>query len=91
MTRRSTLDVEMDILEAVNENGALKITHIIYRANLGGKYMSARVSDLVEKGLLLKRAPGKGEGTTRTKAMYALTDRGVDAALCWRKVKEYLR
>jgi len=80
----------LDVLEIIDDNVSLKKTHVLYKANLcPGNYCSI-IDELVEKGLVqfvnLKMPPYRGLHKS-----YRVTGRGLELALCWRKVKEYLR
>ena len=68
--QRSVLRINLDILNAVREEGDAKPTHILYKANLSHERMVKYLDDLTGKGLIEM----KQEGDNRT---YSLTPKGV--------------
>ena len=80
--KRSYLDMALDVLDVLSENGATGPTHIHYKANLEW-HNWVRIRDgLSAKGLILKTNDGK---------CWALTDQGLGLALSWRRIKRCLR
>jgi len=70
MTRRSQMEIYIDILKAVAE-GRQKPTHIMYRSNLCWERLKKQLDFLVKGGLLDKTAV-KGTAT------FSLTSKGKD-------------
>ena len=67
MTRRSQMEILLDILEAV-AGGRQKPTHIMYRANLSWSRLTKHLDLLSRQGLLVK---AEVDGT-----LYRITQRG---------------
>ena len=82
--QRSVLRINLDILNAVQEEGEAKPTHILYKANLSHERMVRYLDDLTTKGLLQVRQ----EGETRT---YTLTPKGVSFLLEMRRAEAFVQ
>ena len=67
MTRRSQMEIYMDILRAVAE-GRRRPTHIMYRANLSWARLRRYLNFLVKQGLLEEDAVSYTHLTLPTKA-----------------------
>ena len=76
MSRRSQMEIQIDILRAV-ANGNVKPTHIMYRANLSWTRLQKLLDTLVSKNLLMEKASNE-------KTKYKITQKG-------RKLLEYYR
>ena len=68
--QRSVLRINLDILNAVKEEGEAKPTHILYKANLSHERMVRYLDDLTAKGLI----EVKQDEENRT---YSITPKGV--------------
>jgi len=88
--RRSLLDLKLDVLEVLRNNGGTRITHIVYKANLLGVTCYRILDELLEKKLVIKMSK-RAPSAKKPSIYYMLSNRGLDAALCWMKAKEYLR
>ena len=82
--QRSVLRINLDILNAVQEEGEAKPTHILYKANLSHERMVRYLDDLTTKGLLQLRQ----DGETRT---YTLTPKGVGFLLEMRRAEAFVQ
>ena len=82
--QRSVLRINLDILNAVQEEGEAKPTHILYKANLSHERMVRYLDDLTTKGLLQVRQ----DGETRT---YTLTPKGVSFLLEMRRAEAFVQ
>ena len=77
--KRSSLEMDIAILQALSASKPLKLTHIMYKANLNAKVLKAKLILLEAKGLIKShkvhkeriKAPGR-EGT-----FYGLTSKGL--------------
>ena len=58
---RSKGRIFADILQAVQESGAAKVTHILYKANLSHDRLTKYLAQLEDSGLMV-RVPGRGPG-----------------------------
>ena len=68
--RRSKLEMYVDVLKVLAQRGPLKVTHIMYKANLNCKVLKEYMDFLLEQGLIEKRMVGK------SRVVYADTPRG---------------
>ncbi len=77
--KRSSLEMDIAILQALSASKPLKMTHIMYRANLNCNVLKAKLNVLEEKGLIKShkvnkeriKAPGRG------RTFYGLTSDGL--------------
>ncbi len=82
--QRSVLRINLDILNAVSDEGEAKPTHILYRANLSHERMVKYLDDLTGKGLVQM----KQDGENRT---YSLTPKGVGFLLEMRRAEAFVQ
>jgi predicted transcriptional regulator len=82
--QRSVLRINLDILNAVSEEGEAKPTHILYKANLSHERMVKYLDDLTGKGLLQMNQ----DGENRT---YTLTPKGVGFLLEMRRAEAFVQ
>ena len=82
--QRSVLRINLDILNAVREEGDAKPTHILYKANLSHERMVKYLDDLTAKGLL----DMKQDGENRT---YNLTPKGVSFLIEMRRAESFVQ
>ena len=82
--QRSVLRINLDILNAVREEGDAKPTHILYKANLSHERMVKYLDDLTGKGLIEM----KQEGDNRT---YSLTPKGVGFLIEMRRAEAFVQ
>ena len=76
--RRSKLEMHIDILKVLAQRGPLKLTHIMYKANVNCSVLKEYLDFLTQQDLVEERTLGK------KRTVYAITDRG-------RKVLTYFR
>lgn len=76
--RRSKLEMHIDILKVLARRGPLKLTHIMYKANVNCSVLKEFLDFLTEKNLVEERTIGK------KRTVYAITDSG-------RRVLQYFR
>ena len=81
--QRSVLRINLDILNAVREEGDAKPTHILYKANLSHERLVKYLDDLTAKGLIEM----KQEGDNR---MYRLTTKGVSFLIEMRRAESFV-
>ena len=82
MTRRSKMEIYIDILRVVSD-GNHKPTHIMYRANLSWERLKGYLKFLSSQGLLTNVQKAKG---TR----YELTEKGRELLKYFRKIEGML-
>jgi len=78
--RRSKLEMYIDILKVLAQRGPLKLTHIMYKANVNCKVLKEHLDFLVNQGLIEERIVGKG------KVVYANTARGIHTLKFFREL-----
>jgi len=82
--RRSKLEMYVDILKVLAQRGPLKLTHIMYKANVNCKVLKAYLDFLVGQGLIEERIVGK------RRMVYATTQRGVTVLKYFRELEQVL-
>ena len=82
--RRSKLEMYVDILKVLTERGPLKMTHIMYNANVNCSVLKEYLDFLVGQGLVEERIVGK------RRMVYAITQRGVTVLKCFRELEQVL-
>ena len=82
--QRSVLRINLDILNAVQQEGEAKPTHILYKANLSHERMVKYLDDLTAKGLI----EAKQDGENRT---YSLTTKGVSFLIEMRRAEAFVQ
>jgi predicted transcriptional regulator len=82
--QRSVLRINLDILNAVRDEGDAKPTHILYKANLSHERLVKYLDDLTAKGLIEM----KQDGETRT---YRLTPKGVSFLIEMRRAESFVQ
>ena len=82
--QRSVLRINLDILNAVQQEGEAKPTHILYKANLSHERMVKYLDDLTAKGLI----EAKQDGESRT---YSLTTKGVSFLIEMRRAEAFVQ
>jgi predicted transcriptional regulator len=87
--RRSKLEMHVDILKALARHGPLKLTHVMYKANVNcdtlKQYLEFLIQhNLVEEQILQKKRHG-------TRVVYVITERGKIVLKYYREVNSALR
>ncbi|MFQ5822303.1 MAG: winged helix-turn-helix domain-containing protein [Candidatus Heimdallarchaeota archaeon] len=71
--RRSKLEMQVDILKALAFHGRLKLTHIMYKANVNCGALKQYLDLLIQYNLV------KEHTLHKKRAVYAITERGLTA------------
>ena len=71
--RRSKLEMQVDILKALACHGRLKLTHIMYKANVNCGALKQYLDLLIQHNLV------KEHTLHKKRAVYAITERGLTA------------
>jgi len=71
MMARSKLEVYLDILRVLRYRGPLKLTHVMYKANVNCNVVKENLHFLIEQGLVEEKPSSK------TAVVYAITQRGI--------------
>ena len=80
MRRRSTIEMDIAILQALSGSKLLKMTHIMYKAKLNATVLKEKLIVLEARGLIVShkvhkmhlKAPG------RERIFYAVTSKGLE-------------
>ncbi len=79
--RRSKLEMYIDILKVLAQRGPLKLTHIMYKANVNCSVLKEYLDFLIQQNLVEERAVGK------QRTVYAVTQRGITVLKYFRELK----
>jgi predicted transcriptional regulator len=82
--KRSKLEVHIDILRVLARLGPLKLTHIMYKANLNCAVLREYLDLLIKQGLVDERVIGKD------RIVFSVTQRGITILKYFRELKEML-
>ena len=83
--RRSKLETHIDILKALARHGPLKLTHIMYKANLNCSALKQYLDFLVKHNLVAK------ETLQKKRVVYAITKIGSTVLKSFREVNSALQ
>jgi len=72
--RRSKLEMYVDILKVLARHGPLKLTHIMYKANVNCSVLKKYLDFLIQQNLVEEQTVYKKRNKTRV--VYAITERG---------------
>ena len=72
--RRSKMEMYIDILKVLAQNGPMKLTHVMYKANVNCSVLKQNLDFLIEQNLLEEQITSKRRN--RTKIRYAITEKG---------------
>jgi len=84
MMRRSKLEMYIDILKVLAHRGPLKLTHIMYKANVNCSVLKEHLDFLMKQGLVEERTSGK------QRVVYVITQRGITVLKHFKELKEVL-
>lgn len=82
--RRSELEIYIDVLKVLAHRGPLKLTYIMYEANVNCAVLKEYLDFLVRQNLVEMRYVGK------RRVVYAVTQRGITVLNCFRELKQGL-
>jgi predicted transcriptional regulator len=82
--RRSKLEIYVDILKVLAHRGPLKLTHVMYKANVNCSVLKEYLDFLTKQGLVEEKIIGK------ERKVYAITQLGVTVLEQFRELKEVL-
>jgi len=82
--RRSKLEMYVDILKVLSHRGPLKLTHIMYKANVNCSVLKQYLDFLIQQTLVEERTMGK------KRTVYAITERGITVLKHFRELKTVL-
>ncbi len=82
--RRSKLEMYVDILTVLAHRGPLKLTHIMYKANVNCCVLKEYLDFLLKQGLVEERTVGKA------RVVFAVSQRGIMVLKYFRELKQVL-
>ncbi len=74
----------VDILKVLSHRGPLKLTHIMYKANVNCSVLKQYLDFLIQQNLVEERTMGK------KRTVYAVTERGITVLKHFRELKTVL-
>lgn len=82
--RRSRLEMHIDILKALARKGPLKLTHIMYKADINCGVLKEYLDFLIKQNLVKEQRVGK------KRVVYAITQRGITVLKHFREMRTIL-
>jgi predicted transcriptional regulator len=82
--RRSKLEMYVDILSVLAHRGPLKLTHVMYKANVNCSILKEYLDFLIKQGLVEERTVGKA------RVVFAVTQRGITVLKYFKELKQVL-
>ena len=82
--RRSKLEMYVDILKVLSRHGPLKLTHIMYKANVNCSVLKEYLDFLIRQNLVEEKIVGK------KRTVYGLTERGITVLKYFRELRGVL-
>ena len=87
--RRSKLEMHIDILKVLAHHGPLKLTHIMYKANVNCSVLKQYLDFLIQRNLIEEQTLHKKRNKTRV--VYAITERGRTVLKYFRELNSALQ
>lgn len=81
--QRSVLRIQLDILNAVRDEGNAKPTHILYKANLSHDRLVKYLDELTAKGLIQVQQEGENR-------FYRMTPKGISFLIEIRRAEAFI-
>jgi predicted transcriptional regulator len=81
--KRSKLEMYVDVLSVLAHRGPLKLTHVMYKANVNCSVLSECLKFLLKQGLVEER-------NVKNRTVYAVTQRGLTVLKLFRELKQVL-
>ena len=82
--KRAKLEIYVDILKTLAFHGPLKLTEIMFRANVNNRVLKEYLAFMVSQGLVEIRQSGK------KRVIYAITQRGITVLKYFRELTQVL-
>lgn len=82
--RRSKFEMYVDILKVLAHRGPLKLTHIMYKANVNCSVLKEYLDFLITQGLVEEKTIGK------KRIVYTITENGLKVLKYFRELKTML-
>ena len=87
--RRSKLELHVDILKVLARHGPLKLTHVMYKANVNCSVLKQYLDFLIQHNLVEEQTLPKRRH--KTKVVYAITERGRTVLKYFRELESTLQ
>ncbi|MDH5376180.1 MAG: winged helix-turn-helix domain-containing protein [Candidatus Bathyarchaeota archaeon] len=87
--RRSKLEMYVDILKVLARHGPLKLTHIMYKANINCSVLKQNLDFLIQQNLVEEQTLHKKRNKKRV--FYAITERGRTVLKYFRELNSALQ
>ena len=87
--RRSKLEIHLDVLKVLARHGPLKLTHVMYKANVNCDTLKQYLDFLIQHNLVEEQTLHKKRH--RTRVVYAITERGRTVLKYFREVNSALQ
>ena len=90
--KRSSLEMDVAVLQALTASKVLKLTHIMYKANVNANVLKKKLIVLEAKGLIKSSKVHKErlKGPARERTFYGLTSEGLGVLRSYRSVYNVL-
>ena len=82
ITRRSKLEIHVDVLSALTLEGPLKLTHVMYKVNVNCSSLKEFLEFLINQALVEEISVGK------RRVVYGITERGLTVLNYFKKLKQ---
>ena len=82
--RRSKLETYVDILSVLAQRGPLKLTHVMYKANVNCSVLKEYLDFLIKQSLVEERTVGK------RRVVFSITQRGITVLKYFKELKQVL-
>jgi predicted transcriptional regulator len=82
--RRSKLEMHVDILNVLAHRGPMKLSHIMYKANVNCSVLNDQLDFLVKQEMVEKRT------IKRSSTVFAITKRGITVLKYFRELTQVL-
>ena len=82
--KRSKLETYIDIVNVLARNGPLKLTHVMYKANVNCNVLKGDLGFLIKQGLVEERT------LTKERVVFTVTPRGITVLNYFRQLTEML-
>jgi predicted transcriptional regulator len=82
--KRSKLETYIDIINVLARNGPMKLTHIMYKANVNCNVLKGDLGFLIKQGLVEERT------IKRERVVFTSTQRGITVLNYFRQLTEML-
>jgi len=87
--RRSKLEIHVDVLKVLARHGPLKLTHVMYKANVNCSVLKQHLDFLIQHNLVEQQTLHKKR--YKTKVVYAITERGLTVLKYFREINNTLQ